>query len=170
MNQQNTCQPDTFQSLFFKYHAALRRFLYYKCGIWTATEDLVQESFLRLWKHCAEVPPEKAGSYLYTVANRLFLDEARKNQVAFKFKSHQTSLPESSAPSPEFEMEMVEFQQKLERALALLSEGQRVVFLLNRVDKLTYAEIAAQLDISVKAVEKRMHLALVELRKICAGL
>lgn len=170
MTQQDTCHPDTFQALFLKYHAAIRRFLYYKSGVWAATEDLVQEAFLRLWKHCSEVPPEKAGSYLYTVSNRLFLDEGRKQQVAYKFQVYNASLQEATVQSPEFDMEMQEFQQKLEKALAILPEGQRVVFLLNRIDKLTYAEIAVQLDISVKAVEKRMHLALVELRKLSAGM
>ena len=167
MSQQHTCNPDTFQGLFFKFHGAIRRFLYYKSGVWSATEDLAQEAFLRLWKNCADVPPEKAGSFLYTVANRLFLDETRKQQVVFKFEE-QNSFNESTNHSPEFEMEMKEFKAHLENAIAQLPENQRIVFLLNRIDKFTYAEIAEQLDISVKAVEKRMHLALLELRKITA--
>lgn len=167
MNQSNTCHPEIFQGLFFKFHGAIRRFLYYKSGVWSATEDLAQEAFLRLWKNCADVPPEKAGSFLYTVANRLFLDETRKQQVAFKFGELNPSI-ESTNHSPEYEMEMKEFKTTLENAIAQLPENQRVVFLLNRIDKFTYTEIAAQLDISVKAVEKRMHLALIELRKITA--
>jgi RNA polymerase sigma-70 factor (ECF subfamily) len=43
------------------------------------------------------------------------------------------------------------------------------VFLLNRIDKMTYAEIADQLELSVKAVEKRMSQALVEMRKVLKG-
>ena len=49
-------------------------------------------------------------------------------------------------------------------AISDLPEGQREVFLLNRIDKKTYKEIAEMLDISVKAVEKRMNLALQDLR------
>jgi len=37
---------------------------------------------------------------------------------------------------------------------------------MNRIEKLTYREIAERLELSVKAVEKRMHKALLELRKI----
>ena len=51
-------------------------------------------------------------------------------------------------------------------AIADLPENQRIVFLMNRLDKKTYKEIAELLDISVKAVEKRMHKALKELRKV----
>ena len=64
-----------------------------------------------------------------------------------------------------FLLEEKEFMQKLENAIASLSEKQREVFLLNRIDKKTYTEIAVFLDISKKAVEKRMHNALKVLRK-----
>jgi len=164
--ESNTCHPDTFQALFMQLAGALRRFLYYKSGNWDSAEDYVQEAFLRMWKNCREVPPEKAKSYLYTVANNLFLDEMRHNQVKFKFQDRQAAAPASHAPAPDFELETQEFQQKLEKALADLPEGQRIVFLMNRIEKLTYAEIADQLGLSVKAVEKRMHSALIELRKL----
>ena len=61
-------------------------------------------------------------------------------------------------------MEEKEFMDKLQNAISDLTDGQREVFLLNRIDKKTYKEIAEMLEISVKAVEKRMHGALVKLR------
>jgi len=164
--QHDTCHPETFRDLFFQYADALRRFVFFKSGDWAGAEDSVQEAFLRLWKNCREVPPDKAKSFLYTVSNNLFLDEARHRQVTFKFQQAAESAPRGSVPAPDFEMETLEFQQKLERALAGLPENQRVVFLMNRLDKLTYADIAERLGLSVKAVEKRMHGALVELRKL----
>ena len=57
------------------------------------------------------------------------------------------------------------FKVKLQNAIAKLTEGQRTCFLMHRIDGKKYSEIATILDISVKAVEKRMHLALIELRK-----
>jgi RNA polymerase sigma-70 factor (ECF subfamily) len=45
-----------------------------------------------------------------------------------------------------------------------LTEGQRIAFLLNRIEEKKYSEIAEMLSISVKAVEKRIHGALVSLR------
>ena len=58
-----------------------------------------------------------------------------------------------------------ELQYKLETALACLPEPQRTVFLMNRVEKQPYSEIAECLGISTKTVEKRMHGALVALRE-----
>ncbi|MEO0626668.1 MAG: sigma-70 family RNA polymerase sigma factor, partial [Bacteroidota bacterium] len=68
--------------------------------------------------------------------------------------------------SPGFKMEETEFYQQLQSAIAALPEKNRIVFLMNRIDKLTYREIAERLEISQKAVEKRMSKALVELRKL----
>ena len=126
----------------------------------------MQETFLRLWNKCKEVMPDHVEGFLHRVAENLMLDAFRHSQVRFKFENHTRSAPVAHAASPETELEDREMQEKLERALAGLTESQRVVFLMNRVDKLKYHEIAERLGISVKAVEKRMHLALLELKKL----
>ena len=64
-------------------------------------------------------------------------------------------------------MEYDELSKQLKSAIGQLPDGQRETFLLNRIDKMTYAEIAELQGVSVKAVEKRMHKALVKLREIC---
>ncbi|MCK5463199.1 MAG: RNA polymerase sigma-70 factor, partial [Bacteroidales bacterium] len=50
-------------------------------------------------------------------------------------------------------------------ALSALTEKNRTVFLMNRIDRMTYQDIANSLEISVKAVEKRMNKALAFLRE-----
>jgi RNA polymerase sigma-70 factor (family 1) len=164
--EQGTCHPSTFQDIFARWAGSLRRFVYYKSGQWENAEDIVQEAFLRLWKNCSEVAPEKAKSYLYTVAGNLFLDGARKQQVVLKFNDFIERQPLGITLGPDNQLEAQEMQFRLEKALAQLPEGQRSVFLMNRVEQLTYAEIAERLELSVKAIEKRMHLALMELRKM----
>jgi RNA polymerase sigma-70 factor (ECF subfamily) len=57
-----------------------------------------------------------------------------------------------------------EFLEKIEKAIADLPEKQKEVFLLSRIEKKKYREIAEILGISVKAVEKRMHLALIKMK------
>ena len=70
-----------------------------------------------------------------------------------------------NAESPEFEMELKEFNDKLKSAINRLNEKNRTVFLMNRIDGLTYGEIAENLNLSEKAIEKRMKNALDELKK-----
>jgi RNA polymerase sigma factor (sigma-70 family) len=67
--------------------------------------------------------------------------------------------------NPEFILEEKQFENKLLKAIENLNETQRVAFLMHRIDGKKYSEIADELNISVKAVEKRIHLALLELRK-----
>jgi len=141
----------------------LRNYLYYKFGNLESAEDIVQESFIKLWQKCADVVLEKAKSFLYTVATNMFLNEKSHDKVVLKFQ--QIPQNDTNIESPEFLMLEKEYMVKLQKTLAQLPDGQREVFLLNRIDKKTYAEIAELLNISVKAVEKRMHNALKQLRE-----
>ncbi|MEL6273777.1 MAG: sigma-70 family RNA polymerase sigma factor [Bacteroidota bacterium] len=159
----NVCEESTFRGLFKDLGLGLRNFLYYKTGDAQQAEDLAQEAFLKLWKACARVAPAKAKSFLFTVANNLFLDQVKHQKVVLHFQK-QAKVTSSTIESPEYLYEKDEFQQRLEKAIANLPEKNRIVFLMNRIDKLTYQEIADRLGISKKAVEKRMSKALVELR------
>ena len=138
--------------------------MYYKTGDIQQAEDLMQEAFVRLWQKRTEIQPEKAKSFLFTVANNLFLDKVRHQKVVRNFELEPRS--DRDKESPEYQMEVQEFKKQLEEALANLSEGSREVFLMNRLEDLPYREIAERLGISQKAVEKRMSKALKELRKL----
>lgn len=158
------CLEHDFHLLFKDYSRGLRDFIYYKCGENALAEDLAQEAFLRLWRECRKVPYEKAKSFLFTVANHLVLDEIKHRKVVARFHLQK---PDSYLPAtPEEVLEEEEFRQRLEAAISALPVKSREVFLMNRIEKMTYAQIAGLLEISVKAVEKRMHRALSELRKL----
>ncbi|MDX2248795.1 MAG: RNA polymerase sigma-70 factor [Bacteroidia bacterium] len=160
----NTPEREVFQNLFDNYYEAIRNFLYYKSGEMELAEDLTQEAFLILWKKRESINPDKAKSYLYTIANNLFLNEIKHQKVVIRFQ--QQPVSNTLFESPQFLMEAEEFKVKLEKAISDLPEKNRSVFLMNRVEKMTYKEIADRLSLSVKAVEKRMHKALTELRKL----
>ena len=143
---------------------ALHNFIYYKSGDKELAEDLVQEAFLKLWSHCLKVKIEQARSFLFTVAGNAFLNTIDRKKVALKFVIR--SEDKINVENPQYLLEKKEFRKKLELAINNLTEGQKLVFLMNRVDGLKYREIAELLKISQKAVEKRMHSALVKMRKI----
>ena len=84
---------------------------------------------------------------------------------------HQQTKPKNyTHENPEYVLEESEFMQKYERALAKLSEAQRVAFLMNRTEGKRHKEIAEILGISRKAVEKRIYGALEKLRKEIDGI
>jgi RNA polymerase sigma-70 factor (ECF subfamily) len=143
----------------------IRNFIYYKCGDKAKAYDVTQEAFIKLWENCAKVTPEKARSYLYTVANNLFLNTVAHNKVVLKFAKAQTVSSRIEKHTPHFLLEEKEYGDKLQEAIANLTEIQRTAFLLSRVEGKKYREIAEILNISEKATSKRIHDALEALRK-----
>lgn len=160
---QSVCKEEIFRSVFTTHAEPLINFMYYRTGDYPASEDLMQDAFATLWKECAKVSLEKAKSFLFTVANNKFLNKVKHQKIVLKFE--QLGHSQLSNETPQFLLEEAEFKQRLETAIASLPEGQRTVFLMNRIDELTYKEIAERLGLSVKAIEKRMHKALTALRK-----
>lgn len=170
MSQQseNVCHRSKFQQLFEQHAEDLYKFLYYKYGSENNPADLVQEAFTKLWNNCKSVPPEKAKSFLFTVANNLALNELDKKKTALKYKGANMVSMETNE-SPEFILEEKEYMNRLQNALASLSEAQRVAFMLNRVEGKRHKEIAEMLGISRKAVEKRIYTALAVLKEKMGG-
>lgn len=158
------CKETIFSGFFNSHAKALRNFLYYKFGNEDQAEDVTQEAFIKLWQNCADVPLEKAKSYVYTIANNASLNVIAHQKVVLNYAKSSPNKDRTNE-SPDFILEEDEFKTKLLTAIEKLNETQRVAFLMHRIDGKKYAEIAAELEISVKAVEKRIHLALLELRK-----
>lgn len=158
----NICEERLFTSLFQKYAKDLHDFLFYKFGNQLNPKDKVQEAFIKLWENCATIPPDKAKSFLFTTANNLMLNEFAHQKVVLRHK--QTPQKTHSNITPEFILQEKEYAKKLENAIANLTEAQRVAFLMNRVEGKRFKEIAKLLDISTKAVEKRIYGALKQLR------
>lgn len=159
----NICNENLFSSVFTKYSKSLHDFLYYKFGEAFNPKDKVQEAFIKLWENCHKVSPGKAKSYLFTVANNLMLNEAAHQKVVLKFQKEKPK--HYTNETPEFILEGNEYMQKLQSAIANLTEAQRTAFLLNRIEGKKHREIAELLDISTKAVEKRIYGALKKLRE-----
>jgi RNA polymerase sigma-70 factor (ECF subfamily) len=167
MNKDDIVTPAeeaAFRRLFKEHYAAIRNFIYYKSGDMAEAEDLVQEAFAKAWEKRKTLREEQARNYLYTIANNLFINEAKHKQVVLRFQN--MSKEARFAPDPQFELEGKAFEKQLNEAIANLPLKQREVFLMNRIEKQTYQEIATGLGLSVKAVEKRMGQALKALRKL----
>ncbi|WP_428225144.1 RNA polymerase sigma factor [Flavobacterium sp.] len=160
----NTCNEALFTSFFKTQVKTLRNFLIYRFGSEAMAEDVTQEAFIKLWQNCKEVPIEKAKAYLYTLANNACLNQLSHQKVVLHYqKKHNT--PDKTIENPEFLLEEAQFKARLLKAIDNLNETQRTAFLMHRIDGKKYAEIAEELNISVKAVEKRIHLALIEIRQ-----
>lgn len=162
--QKSVCDENTFRQIFDDHSEVIRNFIYYKCRDMQQAEDITQDAFVKLWKNCKKVVFKKAKSFVMKVAQNAFFNEVAHEKVVLKYNA-SVSIKKTFTESPEFLLEEKEFMEKLQRSISSLSEKERTVFLLSRKDKKTYREIAEIVGITQKAVERRMHLALLKLRE-----
>ena len=117
---------------------------------------------MRVWEKQMTIDPKTVKGLLFKIAGDLFITQYRREQVAYNF--FNTFQPNNKSHTPEDEINFRELINAYDAALKSMPEKQRTVFLMNRIDELKYKEIAAQLGLSVKAIEKRMSQALEHLK------
>lgn len=137
-----------FIDLFSQLYQPVKNFVYYKTGDIDLADDIAQEAFIKIWEKRNEIRQNTVKSLLYTIAGNLSKNRFEHHQVVFEFANNFQQNEFST--SPEFELELKEFNNKLQNAIGALKEKNRVVFLMNRIDGLTYKQIADNLDLSVK--------------------
>jgi RNA polymerase sigma-70 factor (ECF subfamily) len=152
-----------FQQLFDRYFERVRNYIFYRCGDPELATDITQDTFMRIWEKRLKPDKGKEKALLFKIAGDILISDYRKKQSALRFA--EIVKQEQKNPSADHEMDYKELKANYERTLSQMNEKQRVVFLMSRYDGLKYREIAEHLDISVKAVEKRMNQALDHLKK-----
>ena len=125
-------------------------------------EDLVQETYLRLWKYRREYrPTAKLSTFLFLMARQVRIDTLRR-QTRRENREEDWIREQPTSEGPK----QFGAREDVRRALAKLSEPLRDVIELAVFQDLPYAEIAEILGIPVGTVKSRMHNALKELKEI----
>lgn len=154
---------DAFQCLIRRHQQPLLNF-FARMGVYNDAEDLVQETFIRLFK-CRERyrPTAKFTTFLYTIARTVLLDKlrgaSRLEAKKEKFRSDGTTAHEQVDNGLPLRIDM-------QAALDRLPEKLRSVVVLSYWQGLRYDEIAAVLEIPAGTVKSRMFLALIRLKEI----
>lgn len=154
-----------FEKLFNYYFVPLVAFSKKRVGDHDAAKEIVHKVFIKVWEKRSDIDLSKSvKSYLYTSVNNLSLNYIRDNK---RFVA-EDKIPEITASQDwnyEDNFEETELQEKVNRALNLLPQKTKKVFILSRYHELKYKEIAEQLDISVKTVESHITKALKIMRE-----
>jgi RNA polymerase sigma-70 factor (ECF subfamily) len=154
-----------FKQLFFSYCKPLIRFAYRFTRNVDLAEDLVQDVFLKIWSNRKGLNPQlNIKSYLYVAVKNQALKQLRHQQLWNKVEEKlKYYIPKT--PTPEETFDTQEIESTVMEAIEALPERCRLIFTMNRFDRLTYSEIADILDLSVKTIETQMGRALRHLRK-----
>ena len=144
-----------------------------------AAEDLAQEVFLRVYRarHGYE-PTAKFATWLFRIANNLAnnmrRDAGRRKEVVLSVNDSgplgprpgERLIAEKSALMPARQFDKSEMQNMVQAALATLNEKQRMAVLLHKFEEMSYADIAASLEMTPSAVKSLLSRARENLREI----
>jgi RNA polymerase sigma-70 factor (ECF subfamily) len=163
--------PAPLRTLYDRYKSRLMTYASYVLGDRATAEDVVQETFLRVFRHAWRFDRAKRFStWIYSIAANLCRDELRK-----RARRRDLTLPLFREPlegrgvgrmAPPLRVALGrEFATRLREELSALSAEQREVVVLRFIDSMTYAEIAEIAGCPLGTVQSRLHAALKILRE-----
>ena len=136
-------------------------------------EDLVQETFIRLYKNVAKFRGDSGlSTWLYQILSRLAIDHLRRQKLKQKFfflrntEDEQDPLEQAADPglNPGEIYLAGEAGRKLNKAMDKLSARQRMVFILRHHEGMPLKEVAEVLELEFGTVKAHLHRAIHFLR------
>ena len=151
-----------FKMIYEAHFDDLRRYLIFRSGDQDLSEDIAQNVFLKVWIKKIEIDSGNIKSLLFKMATDEFISHIRKKKVE---KEYTESIDFKLIREPDNNDDLLEKKVLFQKALNQLPEKQKTALLMNKMQGLTYKEIAEILNLSQKAIEKRIGLALKALKQ-----
>ncbi len=172
-------EKEAFRHLVKRHQTPLYNFALRQTRLPALAEDIVQDAFVRVVQSAQDFKHEaKFSTWLYTITRNLCIDQLRKHALRKHPSLDQTqgeeegpTLGEQTADtraSVEREATGTELQGRITRAVSVLPEDQREVFLLREVSNLPFKEIAEITGVPENTVKSRMRYALERLQEALA--
>lgn len=149
--------PSPAQTLYVRHSPWLLLFLRRRLGNGWDAADLLHDTFLRVLRRPVEFDsPTGERSYLATIAKGLCIDHWRHARIEQAWRETIAAQPEATQPSAEHTALVIETLLEVDAMLMRLPGNVREAFLMAQVDGMTYAVIAAHLEVSERMVKKYM--------------
>ena len=155
----NDASP-SLSTLYSDHNGWLKQWLQQHLGCAERAADLAQDTFVRILLKDTFPSIEKPRAYLSTIAHGLVLNHWRRQALERAYLELLTAQPVNVHPSEEEKQLMLEKLQQLAIALEGLPLRCKQVFLMARLDGMSYQHIATELNITVNMVQKAMGKAI----------
>jgi RNA polymerase sigma-70 factor (ECF subfamily) len=156
-----------FKQLFNHFANGLSRFTYSILKNRELSEEVVSELFFNIWVHRAKISEiENFKAYLFTSARNISLNYLNKEKRNRAVLLEDIIVPlQINEICPESELISKELKQAICMAIDQLPERCKLIYILAKVEKLKYKEIANILEISVKAIDQQLTIAVRKISK-----
>lgn len=157
--------------LMRRWSPRLTAFLERLTGTHATACDLVQETFVRVYKHRHRYRPAlKFSTWLYTIAGNLARNQARWQRrhplTLLEPEELRRIEPEAETPTPAENLEKQERARAVRQAVLKLAPEQRETLVLSTYEGLSHAEVAEIMGTNAKVVEMRLYRARKELKEL----
>lgn len=154
-----------FDALIRRYYDYVSGFLLKTTADETLSEDLTQETFLKMIRSIETFDPggkASFGTWLITIAKNCYIDHLRRNRI---YLEDIESLPLEDTRSMADEVERKLEYERVLAAMESLPPEQALAIRLKYVEDMTLAQIAEQVGVQPKTIKSRIHDGTVKLRK-----
>ena len=151
-----------FKMIYDAHFDNLRRYLIYRSGDQDLSGDIAQNVFMKVWTKKIEIASGNIKSLLFKMATEEFISHIRRKKVE---KEYTESIDLRLIREPDNNDDLLEKKVLFQKALNQLPEKQKTALLMSKMQGLTHKEIAEVLNLSQKAIEKRIGLALKALKQ-----
>jgi len=156
---------EAFEEIFVNYYESLYGYAFSILNSETSAEETVSDVFYKLWLKKDKLKIDTSlPAYLYKSVYNKCIDNIRHNKTKQIFKRESLNQSTENTLNAVNDVNAKDFEKNLRNALLQLPEQCRTVFQLNRIEELTYNDIARRLGVSVKTVEAHVSKALRRLR------
>jgi len=157
------------KSLFQNYYLSVCKSIHRYIRDKSTVEDIAQDVFIKFWEKRKKMNiTSSVAAYLHRMAMNEAISYLRK-QKHFESDEILEQKTDTQFQNAEEEVLQDELKQNINNAINGLPPRCQAIFKMSRFEELTYKEIAAKLDISVKTVENQMGKALRVLREKLSG-
>ena len=160
-----------FRLLVQRWEKEVLAFLIHMLGSMEEAEDLVQDTFVKVYHQAGRYRPEgKFRSWLFRIAGNLARSRLRRRKILRWVNFDRTEHDQAgSDPDPQQQLEQKESVAAVREGLAGLPDRQREALVLHRYQGMKYTEIAAAMGTTVPGIESLIQRAMAGLRKSLAG-
>ena len=150
---------NTVEVLYLDHHNWLTGWLRRRLGCPHSAADLAQDTFMRLLSARETPSIAEPRAFLTVVAKRVLFNHYRRQDLERAYLQALADMPEQLAPSEEERAIILQTLMELDQLLDGLPTPVKRAFLLAQVDGMSYADIGAQLGISIATVKRHLNKA-----------